>query len=102
MQADSPQACFDELLAGRVDAVTLNVFLGASTIDEMGLRGQVVPLDKPLSVEGLHVIISKKHWRGTTHLYRFNAGLAALKETDRYRTIVTKHLGIFWDKIRIN
>lgn len=102
VQADSPQACFGELLAGRVDAVTLNVFLGATTIDEMGLRGQVVPLDKPLSVEGLHVIISKKHWRGTTHLYRFNAGLAALKESDRYSQIVTKHLGIFWDKIRVN
>jgi polar amino acid transport system substrate-binding protein len=102
VQADDPQACFQELVAGRVDAVTLNVFLGAKTIDDMGLRGQVVPQDKPLSVEGLHVIISKKHWRGTTHLYRLNAGLAALKETDRYGQIVSRHLGVFWDQIKTN
>lgn len=102
VQADDPQACFRELLAGTVDAVTVNVFLGARTIDEMGLRGQVVALEKPLSVEGLHVIISKKHWRGTTFLYRFNAGLAALKQSDRYTQIVSKHLGIFWDQIALN
>ncbi|WP_417208106.1 ABC transporter substrate-binding protein [Antarctobacter sp.] len=102
VQADDPQACFRELMAGRVDAVTVNVFLGAKTIDDMGLRGQVVPLDKPLSVEGLHVIISKKHWRGTTHLYRINAGLAELKKTDRYSQIVSRHLGVFWDQIKTN
>ena len=102
VQADSPEACFRELQAGTVDAVTVNVFLGAETIDKMGLRGQIVPLEKPLSVEGLHVIISKKHWRGTTFLYRFNAGLAALKDSARYSEIVSKHLGVFWDQIRTN
>lgn len=102
VQADDPEACFRELQEGNVDAVTLNVFLGAETINTMGLRGQIVPLEKPLSVEGLHVIISKKHWRGTTFLYRFNAGLAALKESDRYSEIVSKHLGVFWDQIRTN
>lgn len=102
VQAETPQACFEELMRGRVDAVTVNVFLGATTIDQLGLRGQVVPLDKPLSVEGLHVVISKKHWRGTSHLYRFNAGLQALKDSERYAQIVSRHLGIFWDKLRVN
>lgn len=102
VQADSPQACFEALLRGDVDAVTVNVFLGAQTIEEMGLRGRVIPLDKPLAVEGLHVVISKTHWRGTTFLYRFNAGLAALKESDRYGQIVSKHLGVFWDEIKSN
>ncbi|MDA7426777.1 transporter substrate-binding domain-containing protein [Thalassococcus lentus] len=102
IQPDTPQDCFAALQAGDVDAVTVNVFLGATTIEGMGLRGKVVPLDRPLSSESLHVIISKKHWRGTTHLYRFNAGLAVLKDSDRYAQIVSKHLGIFWDKIKIN
>lgn len=100
VQPATPQECFQAVLDGTVDAATVNVFLGAETIEEMGLRGRVVPLDKPLSVEGLHVIISKTHWRGTTFLYRFNAGLAALKESDRYGQIVSKHLGVFWDKIK--
>lgn len=100
VQADSPQACFERLTRGEVDAVTVNVFLGANTIDEMGLRGRVVPLERPLSAEGLHVIISKTHWRGTTFLYRLNAGLAALKDSDRYNEIVSRHLAIFWDKMK--
>jgi polar amino acid transport system substrate-binding protein len=46
------------------------------------------------------VVITKKHWRGTTHLYRFNAGLAALKQSDRYNEIVSRHLNIFWDRLK--
>jgi polar amino acid transport system substrate-binding protein len=100
VQAESPDACFDLLVKGEVDAVTINVFLGASKINSLGLRGRVVPLERPLSEEGLYVVISKKHWRGTTFLYRFNAGLAALKATDRYNEIVSRHLGIFWDSLK--
>ncbi|WP_417523597.1 transporter substrate-binding domain-containing protein [Marinovum sp.] len=100
VRAESPQACFDLLTAGTVDAVTVNVFLGANTLDAMGLRGKVVPLERPLSTEGLHVVISKTHWRGTTFLYRVNAGLAALKESARYNEIVARHLAVFWDRMQ--
>lgn len=100
IQAKSPQACFEALQRGEVDAVTVNVFLGANTIEQMGLRGQVVPLERPLSSEGLHVIISKTHWRGTTHLYRINSGIAALKASDRYNEIVSRHLAVFWDRMK--
>ncbi len=100
MQPDTPEACFEALMAGDVDAVTLNVFLGATKIVTMGLRGQVVPIDQPLSREKLHVIISKTHWRGTTHLYRLNAGLAALHKSGQYNDIVSKHLEIFWDQLK--
>ncbi|MGX9357191.1 ABC transporter substrate-binding protein [Roseobacteraceae bacterium S113] len=101
-QPATPADCFRELMAGEVDAVSLNVFTGAQTLDEMGLRGVVVPLETPLSAEGLHVVISKTHWRGTTHLYRINAGLQALRDSDRYDAIVARHLGVFWDQIKTN
>lgn len=100
VQPDSPEACFQELMDGQVDAVTLNVFLGATKIVKMGLRGKVEPIDQPLSREKLHVVISKTHWRGTTHLYRLNAGLAALRENGRYDEIVARHLEIFWDQLK--
>ncbi|UXX84720.1 transporter substrate-binding domain-containing protein [Roseovarius pelagicus] len=100
VQAESPEVCFEMLMAGEVDAVTLNVFLGATKIVKMGLRGEVVPLDTPLSREALHVIISKKHWRGTTHLYRLNAGLEALRASGRYEEIVARHLEIFEQQLR--
>jgi polar amino acid transport system substrate-binding protein len=53
----------------------------------------------PRYSETLHVIISKKHWRGTTHLYRINAGLAAIKANGRYTEIVNRHLGIYMQKL---
>ena len=96
----SPEACFEALMADEVDAVTVNVFEGASKIVAMGLRGRVVPLDRPLSREALHVVISKKHWRGTTHLYRVNAGVRALRDSWRYAEIVERHLGIFWQQLQ--
>lgn len=96
VRAESPEACFEDLIAGRVDAVAVDEFLGWRTIHDMGLEGRVAPEQRPVSIEGLHVVISKKHWRGTTHLYRFNAGLAALRDSERYKEIVTRHLGSFW------
>ncbi len=91
--------CFEMLTAGQVDGVALNEFLGWTKVKDLGLKGAVEPLKRPLSIEGLHVIISKKHWRGTTHLYRFNAGLQELKKSKRYDEIVSKHLGVFWSNI---
>ncbi|WP_299373351.1 transporter substrate-binding domain-containing protein [uncultured Tateyamaria sp.] len=99
-QPATPDDCFNMLVAGEVDAVALNEFLGVQKMFEMGLTDVVAPSDRPLSVEGLHVLISKKHWRGTAHLYRFNAGLAKLKQTDRYNEIVSRHLALFWDQIK--
>ena len=99
VQAANPDACFELLMKGEVDGVTLNEFLGWTKINELGLKGAVEPLRRPLSIEGLHVLISKKLWRGTTHLYRFNAGLEELKKSNRYDEIVSKHLSLFWSTL---
>lgn len=98
VQAESPDACFELLRDGKVDAVTVNEFLGAGKLKEMGLKDRIEPLPRPLASQSLHVIISKRHWRGTSNLYRFNAGLAKLKQTARYDEIVSRHLNIFWEK----
>jgi len=100
VQPATPDECFRMLERGDVDAVAMNEFTGVQKMFELGLTNSVVPLQRPLSVEGLHVLISKRHWRGTSHLYRFNAGLAELKRSDRYNEIVSRHLALFWDQIR--
>lgn len=100
VQTDSAEACFGMVLAGEVDAATLDMFQGATKIIKMGLQGGVVALDQPLSRETLHVIISKKHWRGTTFLYRLNAGLEVLRLSGRYNEIMTRHLEMFWQQLK--
>lgn len=102
MTPATPDECFAALVAGTVDAVPENLFLGAALIKEMGLRGKVKPLARPLSTETLHIIVSKKHWRGTTFLYRINAGLAAARAKGRYDEIVTRHLAVFMEDLKAN
>jgi polar amino acid transport system substrate-binding protein len=97
---ENPQDCFDMVLKGDVDAASVNLFLGANTIIEMGLRNKILPLERPVSEQGLHVVISKKHWRGTTHLYRINAGLKNLRKSGRYEEIVARHLELFWAQLQ--
>lgn len=92
--------CFTMLLDKQVDAVALDEFLGVQKLFELDLTARVTPLPRPVSVEGLHVVISKTHWRGTAHLFRFNAGLAKLKQTERFNRIVSRHLALFWDQVK--
>lgn len=92
--APTATGCFDKVLAGEVDAVSVDLFTGGSVLLENGWRDQIVPLERPVSLVGLHVIISKSHWRGTTHLYRLNAGLARLKQEGHYEEIVSRHLAL--------
>lgn len=100
LQPPSAADCFRMVADGRADAVAVNLFLGANTLVAQGLREVIVPLEKPLSEEGLHVVISKRHWRGTTHLYRINAGLAALRSSGRFEEIMSRHLELFWAQLQ--
>jgi polar amino acid transport system substrate-binding protein len=92
--APGAEACLDKVLTGEVDAASLDLFTGGSLLLDKGWRDRIVPLERPVSVVGLHVIISKSHWRGTTHLYRLNAGIARLRQEGRYDEIVARHLDL--------
>jgi polar amino acid transport system substrate-binding protein len=100
MKAEATEDCFKLLALGEVDAVATNAVIGAKTIKDMGFDGSVKALSRPFSEQSLHVVISKKNWRGTTHLYRINAGLVALKASGRYNQIIFRHLGIFENSLK--
>ncbi|CUH77787.1 Bacterial extracellular solute-binding proteins, family 3 [Tritonibacter multivorans] len=93
-------SCLHAVARGEADAALLNLFVGAETLLLEDLRDQVQPLEKPFSEIGLHVIISKTHWRGTSHLYRVNAGLKKLRESGRFDEIMARHLELFWGKLQ--
>lgn len=98
-RATSFAACLDLLQAGEVDAVPEDIFAGVNQVYELGLRGKITALERPIGTEPLHLVIAKTHWRGTTHLYRVNAGLAAIKASGRYDEIVNRHLALYMAKI---
>jgi len=100
VQPASLGECFELLETGDVDGVPVNEFTGRMKVQEMGLGDRVEPIgDWPISLEGLHVLISKTHPRGTTFLYRFNAGLRSLKASERYQAILDRQMSAFWERL---
>ena len=94
-----PEACFQMLMEGQVDAVALNALSGSSTIAAMGLNRQIVALDRPLTRQALHIAVPKVHWRGTTLIYRLNSGLASLRASGRYDQILDRHMALLWNRL---
>ncbi len=100
VKAEATEDCFKLLALGDVDTVATNAVTGAKTIREMGFEGSVSALGRPFAEKSLHVVISKKNWRGTTHLFRINSGLAALKASGRYNQIIFRHLTLFENSLK--
>lgn len=92
--------CFEALVAGVVDAVAVDEFTGVQHLFESGLTETVVPLPQPLTTQPLHVVASRIHWRGTALIYRFNTGLAKLRQTEAYAETIARHVGLFWDHLK--
>jgi Bacterial extracellular solute-binding proteins, family 3. len=99
LQPATLETCFALLTESAVDAVAVDEFRSLAKLAEIGQLDAVTMLDRPLDITALHAVIPKSHWRGTTFLYRLNAGLADLRASGRYDQIVARHLGLFWTRI---
>ena len=100
VEGKDPADCFRQVLMGNVDAATVNLFLGARLILDMDLRNAILPLEKPLSQEGLYLVTARSHWRGKTYVSRINAGLQKLKDEGRYQDIVSRHMELFRSQLQ--
>ena len=82
---------------GRVDAVALNEFTGRTAIKDLGLEDRVeIVQTRPLSIEGLHVLVNKAHPNGEALLALINSGLAAIKDSGEYQSIIDTHMSMIW------
>lgn len=89
--------CFEMLVAGNVDAVVLNEFTGRTALKDLNLKDQVdVVQGRPVSVAGLHVIISKTNPDAQTLLATVNSGLDRIKASGQYQDIVNSHMTRIW------
>lgn len=89
--------CFEMLEEGKVDAVALNEFTGRTAIKELGLENKVdIVQSRPLSIEGLHVLVNKAHPSADALLALVNSGLAAIKDSGEYQTIIDTHMSMIW------
>ena len=92
--------CFVLLRDGEVDAVGLNEFTGRSAIHRLGLEDVVAPLRRrPLSIEGLHLLVHKTHPMAQELVTQVNAAIAEIRENGAYDRIVDRHMGAFWAQL---
>lgn len=95
VQPHSINDCFDRLVAGSVDVVTINVDTADAAIKALNLSGKVVEYQALATIETLHAVVSNTHPRARSLLLRLNRGLKALQQSGAYRKIVTRHLARF-------
>ncbi len=96
-QPTTVQACFDMLVAGEVDAVAMNEFTGRAAIKSLDLKDRVeVVQGRPISIEGLHVLVHKDHPDADALLATINGGLDVIKGTGDYQQVIDRHMTKIW------
>jgi len=89
--------CFEMLEEGTVDAVAINEFSGRASMKTLDLADKVdVVQSRPLSIEGLHVVVGKAHPQADEMLALINKGLNDIKESGDYQRIIDSHMTRIW------
>lgn len=96
VQPRTVKDCFDMVLNGEADAVTINEFTGRSAIAEHDLGDQIRILPQPLSVTGLHVVVHKSHPDADALLAMANEGLRGIRASGEYQRIIEDHMARIW------
>ena len=96
-QPSTVAGCFEMLVAGEVDAVAMNEFTGRAAIKDLDLKDQVeVVQGRPVSIEGLHVLVHKDHPEAETLLATINDGLDSIKASGAYQQVIDRHMTKIW------
>jgi polar amino acid transport system substrate-binding protein len=97
IRPDDIDDCFDMLVAGEVDFVSVNEMTGNQQVVEQDLQGRVEPSDKIMSIEGLHVIFPKSTSNGRVLQYQFNQELDKMRASGELNSIIQRHVNAYYD-----
>lgn len=96
----SVEDCFALLLAGEIDAVAINEFTGRAAVARMDISDKVKVIDsKPLSIEGLHVLVHKQHPSALALIQTINNSLSTIQGSASYQKILDRHLVEYWKQL---
>ena len=100
MQPVSVADCFEALIKNEADAVALNEFTGCKAIKDLDLGSRVdVVQSRPLSIEGLHVLVHKSHPDASALIDTVNRGLDNIKQNGTYQDIIDRHMSKIWSEL---
>lgn len=89
---DQVSDCFQALMAGSVDVISLDSLVAADNIASLGLQNEVVENQNLGDVNELYVVVNKKHPRAKETLDLLNAGLREMVSSGEWYDIVSTAL----------
>ncbi|HBG95112.1 MAG TPA: hypothetical protein DDY14_07260 [Chromatiaceae bacterium] len=92
VEAESPEDCFEMLVNGDVDVVTVNAETADRVQTKLRISSRVADMIQFATIETLHVVGMKTDPNTRANLLRIDQGLSKLKENGQYRQIAAKHL----------
>jgi len=88
---DTPKDCFQRLVDGKADVVTLNADTSERVIRDLGVGAQVAELERLSTIETLHMVGLKSDPQARTLLVQLNQGLGQIHDQGLYRRILARH-----------
>ena len=92
IQTATAAECFEMLLSGDVDVVTMNVLVAEDTIKSMRVNAVVVEMEEMATVQTLHAIAARSNPHATEYLDLVNEGIAQMSSSGEWISIVNRHL----------
>lgn len=92
VQPNSAYACFEQLMAGKVDLVALDTRAGEHVMSDMGLKFQVSENPYLFSIEPLRVALHKDNPKSADMIADLNTGLQIMLQTGEWGSIVSDSL----------
>lgn len=84
--------CFEQLMAGKVDVVSIDSQVAADSIKTLGLTNEVAENPNLNDVQALYVVVHKNHPRAAETLDIVNRGLHVMQDSGEWQSIVTEAL----------
>jgi polar amino acid transport system substrate-binding protein len=95
------RSCFDLLMQGNVDVVSVNEFAGQEVLYDAGLTERVCILDKVISIDTVHLLFPKRISQSEELMNQFDQALTRLEATGALKDVHSRHLKHYYDRFGI-
>ncbi len=97
---DTPADCFEALVKGDVDVVSLSAMVGNGEIIKLGFENDIEVAETPLAIRPLHVVYPKFDARSRGTMGKVNVALTAMEKDGTMARIIEKHLRTHFDGLK--
>lgn len=88
----NPTECFERLIDGEIDVVTVNADTADRVLTELGIAEDVEDVLELATVQSLHVVGMRTDPDTRIHLLRVNQGIRTLHDSGTFQQLAAKHL----------